>query len=181
MMKSIALILLISLASISCSSLGGIQVAAGGMLQNGESKKLTLADVNAGFAAQKDSPLDVFKTQEVAYTVYGIADVDNYLLSVAKIKGNTMLIAKIKELAMSADVAALKIDSFKDADAMKNGAMELAKSTLEQAKATLETGKQLVLNVATVAAAKPTAVPSITSDLTASVETLTSLLADLSK
>ncbi len=177
MMKAIAFFLFVSFASISCSSLPkGMPSMAGA-----ETKKLTLADVNAGFAAQKDSPLDVFKTQEVPYSVYGIADVDSYLFAVAKLKGTAMLVAKMKELATSGDVSALKIDSFKDAESLKNGTVELVKTSLDLVNATIETGKNLVLNVATVASAKPTAVPSITSDLNKSLDTLKSVSEELSK
>jgi hypothetical protein len=177
MFSRFVMILVLAFAVTSCASLS--KMAPKGLLQNGTAKKLTLADVNAEYAKQKDSPFDVFKAQEVAYTTFEIKEVDDFVFTVAKIQGTVMLIKKMKDLATSGDVKALNVDSFKDGEALAKGSIELAKATLEQATNLIPAGQALVTSVPTIAASKPTALPAITSEVKTALDRLLAVVEEL--
>jgi hypothetical protein len=174
MLNRFVMILVLAFACTACGALGNMVPKTGGT-----AKKLTLADVNAEYAKQKDSPFDVFKTQEVAYTTFDLKEVDDFVVTVAKIQGTVMLIKKMKELATSGDVKALNVDSFKDAESLTKGSIELAKSTLEQANGLIPSGQALVVSVPKIAASKPTALPAITSEVKSALDRLLSIVEEL--
>lgn len=174
MFNRFVMILVLAFACTACGALGNMVPKTGGT-----AKKLTLADVNAEYAKQKDSPFDVFKAQEVAYTTFEIKEVDDFVFTVAKMQGTVMLIKKMKDLATSGDIKALNVDSFKDASALAKGSIELAKSTLEQVTTLIPTGQSLVTSIPTIAASKPTAVPAITSEVKSALERLLAIAEEL--